>query len=179
MYNGNSVVLNKSSKTIGRGGEQSYRRCFDSLATLGAYFSVHRMATRISAVLGTTLEMKIDRNYRAKLLDTVHSLVHAVMGWSGLLLLPVMESRDVCLLSRLCRDMVFHVSVFAQSRHVCLVLSLSRVSMSRHVSWYILFVCAYMYVRAAISAAFSLASLFVSHVIIITVLDELNKYINT
>jgi len=46
----------------------------------------------------------------------------------------VMESQDTRLVSRLSRDMVFYVSVLARiPTLVCLVLALSRVSMSSGV----------------------------------------------
>jgi len=49
--------------------------------------------------------------------------------------IAVMGSQDTCLVSRLSQDMVFHVSVLAQSRHLYVLSWLvSRVSMSRHVS---------------------------------------------
>ena len=51
---------------------------------------------------------------------------------TGIMHVAVMESQDTCLVSRLSRDVVFHVSVLALSRNLyvlsCLV---SRVSMSR------------------------------------------------
>jgi len=48
---------------------------------------------------------------------------------------PVIDSRDICLVSRLSRDVVFHSrSWLMQSQHLYLVLALFRISVSRHVS---------------------------------------------
>jgi len=86
-------------------------------------------------------------------------------------------SRCVSSLETVSRHGFSCLSLCSVSTRMSCIVSVSSFHVSSYVSWYILFVCAYMYVRAAISAAFSLASLFVSHTdaIIITVLDELNK----
>jgi len=92
------------------------------LLTYQLFTVIFREALHSRSVYGTNTPCWHQMSHRAY---TVYYCLSCKTGYFS-----VMESQD--LVSRLSRDMVFHVSVLAESWH----LAVSRVSMSCYVSWF-------------------------------------------